>query len=646
MIRKYDSNINHMKKTMSFLLVFLTALFSIMPPALSQDSNDRPNILWITSEDNSPMLGCYGDQQATSPNLDQLAREGFRYTRAYANCPVCAPARNTIITGVYAASNGNEQMRSTYRKSDRVRTYAELLRRDGYYCTNNVKTDYNTPDIDPAAIWDESSNTAHYKNRPDGKPFFAIFNLTESHESSIFQRNPVTGQEIPVNMAPPKHNPARVVLPPYHPDIPEMRHDWALYYDKIEIMDRRVGELLRELDRLGEAENTIVFYYADHGGILARSKRYLYETGTRVPFIVRVPEKFKSLYPGKGPGSAVDRPVSFVDLAPTLLSIAGAEIPGYMQGDAFLGAATAEAPEYVHMTRGRMDERIDMSRAVRDREYRYIRNYMPFRIPLQHLAYLFTAPSAQAWEDLFRAGKTNALQSVPFQPKAVEELYDTENDPWEVNNLASDPAYAEVLQRLRDENRAWMAKIRDVGLIPETEYSSLAGDGSMYGYMRSEACPFEEILEAAEKATVPDNGDISAYMKSLKSNHPAIRYWGVTGLLIHLEESTMAIPALQKAARDPSSSVASLAAEALFRLDRKDLAVETYIRILTDPSCGMMDRNFALNSVDAIHVTDPALTGVVKRIYEDQNGQLSGWERFNNFDFLMAEYLLKQWGEI
>jgi hypothetical protein len=537
-------------------------------------------------------------------------------------------------------------MRSTYNKSDQVRTYAELLREAGYYCTNNVKTDYNAPNIDPAAIWDESSNQAHYKNRPDGTPFFAIFNLTESHESSIFQKNPFSGADIPVNMVPPKHNPERIQLPPYHPDIPEMRHDWATYYDKIEIMDSRVGDLLRELELLGEADRTIVFYYGDHGGVLARSKRYVYETGTRVPFIIRIPEKFRQLYPAGKPGVAVDRLVSFVDLAPTLLSMIGAEIPGYMQGDAFLGDQSTAPPEYVHMTRGRMDERIDMSRAVRDLEFRYIKNYMPFRIPLQHLAYLFTATSAQAWEDLFIAGKTNELQSVPFQPKPVEELYDTKNDPWEVNNLADDPAYAEVLQRMREENRRWMAEIRDVGLVPETAYPQLAGKGSMYDYMRSNDCPLEDMLAAAEAATMPGKGDISAYMKYLRSRHPAIRYWGATGLLIHLNESTMAVPALKKATGDKSSSVAILAAEALFRLGQTEQAVQTYIRILTDPTYEMMDRNFALNSVDAIRLTDPELTVAVKQLYEELKPTISGFARFNAFDFLMAESLLNQWGEV
>jgi hypothetical protein len=191
-----------------------------------------------------------------------------------------------------------------------------------------------------------------------------------------------------------------------------------------------------------------------------------------------------------------------------------------------------------------------------------------------------------------------------------------------------------------------MAGIRDVGLVPETEYPDLAGDASMYDYMRSKACPFDELLEAAEKATVADKGDVSAFMKYLESEHPAIRYWGATGLLIHLNEATMAIPALQKATKDESSSVATLAAEALFWLDQKDLAVQTYVRILTDPSYRMMDRNFALNSVDAIHLTDPELTTAVKQLYENLNEKVSGWERFNAFDFLMAETLLKQWGEL
>ena len=207
--------------TSKFTLLLAAMVFlpwGMFPPVHGQTQKDLPNILWITSEDNSPFLGCYGDQNASTPNLDQLAREGFRYTHAYANCPVCSPARNTIITGVYAASNGNEQMRSAYRTSELIQAYSALLMKEGYYCTNNVKTDYNTSSIDPAQVWDESSAEAHYKNRPEGKPFFAIFNLMESHESSIFPAGSMFGR--PSDRTVPKHNPAAMVLPPYHPDIP------------------------------------------------------------------------------------------------------------------------------------------------------------------------------------------------------------------------------------------------------------------------------------------------------------------------------------------------------------------------------------------------------------------------------------------
>lgn len=216
-----------------------------------------PNILWITSEDNSPFLGCYGDSFATTPNLDKLASEGFLYNRAYANAPVCAPSRNTIITGIYACSGGNEYMRSQYAKSDDIQFYPQFLHQKGYYCTNNPKEDYNIVPEQTKGIWDESGKNAHYKNRKPGQPFFAVFNSMLSHESSLHK-------SIPTEQL--RHDPQKVKLPPYHPDTPEIRHDWAQYYDKIEDMDAWVGSILKELEESGEAENTIVFYYGDHGG--------------------------------------------------------------------------------------------------------------------------------------------------------------------------------------------------------------------------------------------------------------------------------------------------------------------------------------------------------------------------------------------
>lgn len=607
--------------------------------AQTGQSAEKPNILWIVSEDNSTYyMNCYGNAYATTPNIDRLAQEGFLYTHAYCNSPVCAPARNAILTGAYAASNGNEHMRSNYATSAEVGTYAQYMREVGYYCTNNAKTDYNSATIDPKMIWDESSAKASYKNRPAGKPFFAVFNLMTSHESSIHQSIP------PEKL---RHDPGQVILAPYHPDTKEMRHDYAQYFDRIEDMDAQVGQLLKELDESGLADNTIVFYYGDNGGILARSKRYVYESGTHVPFVVRIPEKYKNLWPASSPGEKVNRIITFVDLAPTMLSIAGHAIPSYMQGHIFLGDRKSPDPAYAFMTRGRMDERYDLSRAVRDNKYRYIRNFMPFRIYGQHLDYLFNAPSAQSWERAWRAGTCNTLQTAFWQTKPVEELYDIEKDPWEIRNLAADPAYKEVLEGMRKELTHWMVEIRDVGLIPETEYDRFAGNSSMYDYMRSESCPLEMLIQASGWAILGKPADLKPGIAYLRNSHSAVRYWGVTGLLIRKEYAREAIPELEKMGSDPSAAVRTLAAEALHGLGEKEVAWKMYTDMLNDTvTFDMTDRNFALNSVDAINDRGSVIEAAVRKLYEDRKSKLKGFSRYNEYDALMAEWLLKKWGLI
>ena len=567
----------------------LIVLFAFMATGFTKKDPGPPNILWITSEDNSPLLGCYGDEFATTPFLDQLASEGFRYTNAYANAPVCAPARNTIITGVHACSNGNEQMRSTYLKSETVRFYTEFLLNKGYYCTNNSKTDYNTSPTDINTMWDESGRKAHYKNRARKQAFFAIFNLTVSHESSIHKSIP--NEQL-------RHKPEAVSLPPYHPDTPEMRHDWAQYYDKVEDMDTQVGALLKELEEEGLDDNTIVFYYGDHGGVLGRSKRYLYETGTHVPMIIRIPEKYKDLYPASGPGDAVERMVSFVDLAPTLLSLIETEAPDYMQGDAFLGKYQQEEPEYVYMFRDRMDERYDMTRSIVDRQYRYIRNYNSNRIWLQHLDYLWRAPSMQSWEKAYLAGECNEVQARFWNTKPVEELYDTENDPWEVNNLADDPVYADRLSKMRLACLDKAKSIRDAGFIPETDRNIRAGDTPIYDYMRSELLPYDEILGAAFIASLKRPENLDKLKAMLNNDDSAVRYWGIQGLLMLGEGAQGALPDIEKAAFDDSWNVSVLAGEILYRMGKKEEAIEAYKRVL---DCDyVFIRTLALGSIENI----------------------------------------------
>jgi arylsulfatase A-like enzyme len=608
-------------KIISALCLPVLFSFTEKPP------EDLPNILWITSEDNSPFLGCYGDSFATTPNLDKLATEGIRYTHAYANAPVCAPARNTIITGVYASAGGNEHMRSTYRKSDVIRYYPEFLREKGYYCTNNYKQDYNIEIEQTKGIWNETGRNAHYKNREEGQPFFAIFNSTLSHESSIHTWK--SDEKL-------RHRPEDVVLPPYHPDTKEMCHDWAHYYDNVEDMDAWVGSILKELEKSGEAGNTIVFYYSDHGGILGRSKRFLFESGTHVPFIIRIPDKYKYLLEGKKPGTTDKRLISFVDLAPTLLSITGTPIPEYMQGNAFLGKQKTKDPEYAYMFRGRMDERYDMSRSVRNHKFRYSINYMPFRKYGQPLNYLWLAPSMRSWEQAFLDGKCNDIQSAFFMKKPVEELYLTEEDPWEVNNLVDDPRYQDVLKEMRSAYQEWIRDIKDAGFIPEPIRYELYQNSSTYDVVREPDFPLEEIFDAAELSTSMDAGNIPALTELLKHENPIIRYWGATGLLTLGEKAKPAKEALINALDDNSGSIALLASESLYKLGETKYIHSTLLDILDDDNYYL--KCFAMNSIDCLNLDDKELKAKVQDLssgIEDNPGR---------YDNRMVIRLKDKWG--
>lgn len=613
----------------SFPLLILICSFTFSG-CIEQEPDELPNILWLTSEDNSPLLGCYGDSFADTPNLDRLASQGFLYTHAYANAPVCAPARNTIITGIYACSGGNQHMRSTYNKSEKVKTYPEFLREAGYYCTNNVKTDYNTASIEPAKIWDECSRTAHYKNRPAGKPFFAVFNTTISHESSIHDSIP--DEQL-------RHSPDEVPVPPHHPATPAMKHDWAQYYDKVEDMDAKIGEWLRELEEAGLADNTIVFYYGDHGGVVARSKRFVYETGTRVPFIVRIPEKYKHLFPSDKPGDKIDRLISFVDLAPTLLSIAGIPVPAFMQGNAFLGNQKTPDPEYAFMFRGRMDERYDMCRAVRDHKFRYIRNYMPYRIYGQHLDYLWRAPSVRSWEQAFIKGECNETQSLFWKTKPVEELYDTENDPWEINNLAGNPEYKDVLTRMRQAGLAWSRRIKDAGFVPEAGLSDRAGDMPVYDYMRSGKIDPDRIINAADIATSGKSENLETLKTFLQDDESAIRYWGATGMLILGEKAVPAKEELVEALDDESSNVVTVAAEVLYNLGEKELALEALASVLKYPN--EFARCHALNAIDCIEENSPFIVEAVINMVKESPEIVR-----TSYDLRAARWLFQKWGLI
>jgi arylsulfatase A-like enzyme len=439
---------------------------------VAADPPDRPNILWITSEDNGPHLGCYGDTYATTPNLDALAAQGLRYTHAWSNAPVSAPARTTLITGMYATSLGAQHMRSRAVLPKFVRPFTAYLREAGYYCSNNSKQDYNF--ATPEGTWDDSSRQAHWRQRSEDQPFFAVFNFTGTHESRVWPRG--DGATV--------HDPDDAPVPPYHPDVLAVRRDWAQYYDNLTALDERVGRILAELEADGLADDTIVFYFSDHGPGLPRSKRWLYQSGLHVPLIMHFPEKYQHLAP-REPGEPCDRLVGFVDFGPTVLSLAGIEPPSHTQGRAFLGSHEAPPKEYLFGFRDRMDARHDFSRCIFDGRFKYIRNYLPHLPQGQYLEYQFRSPTMQAWQAAYDAGTLNEVQAAFFERKPAEELYDVLADPHEISNLVGVEEYEEDLSRLRDRLFVGQEWMHDTGFVPESMLRRWRGDLSELSACRS-----------------------------------------------------------------------------------------------------------------------------------------------------------------
>jgi arylsulfatase A-like enzyme len=578
-------------RTFRGIAVFMLALwFYPIAPAVAEDKT-RPNILWLSSEDHGPHMGCYGDKFATTPNVDALAKRGVTYLHAWSNAPVCAPARSTLISGMYPPSTGAEHMRSMVAYPAGKQMFPQILRKAGYYCTNNVKEDYNL--AQPGEVWNDSSRQAHWKKRAAGQPFFAVFNSTKSHESQI-RRRPHKAV----------HDPAQVRVPAYHPDTPEVRKDWAQYYDVVAEADADAGARLKELDEAGLADDTIVFYFADHGSGMPRNKRWLYNSGLQVPLVVYVPEKFKNLRTADYvPGGKSDRLVSFVDFAPTVLSLAGIKPPDWMQGFAFLGPHAAPPQPYVYGFRGRMDERIDMQRSATDGRYVYIRNYLPHKIYGQYLAYMWETPTTRAWQDLHLAGKLNDAQDAFWRVKPPEELYDLASDPDEVHNLAGAADRQAILLKLRAAQQDLARRIRDVGFLPEGDMHARSRGSTPYDMGHDDTkYPFERVFATAELASSNPSDAAEALVKAFEDDDSAVRYWAALGLLMGGKEAvTAGHGTLVSSLADPSPYVRIAAAEALGRYgDAADLPLA--LKVLADHADWSKNDVFvavtALNALD------------------------------------------------
>ncbi len=628
-----------MKNLIAIVVSLLSVTFS-MGSVHATDSaadtqpapSERPNILWLSCEDIGPQLGCYGVATVKTPTIDALASRSLTYDNAWSNYPVCAPARTTIITGMYATALGAGNMRCNALKHDSVKLLPELMREAGYYCTNATKNDYNffAPGepkagfAQPGNPWDQCDRKAHWKNGPDGKPFFAVFNNTKTHESKIRKRPHE-----------PQIDPASVSLSPYWPDTPEVRTDWAQYLDNIQTMDNWLARHLADLEKAGLADDTVVVFFGDHGAGMPRHKRYAGDSGMRVPMIVHVPEKWKSKWPsGYKPGARTSTPMGFVDLAPSMLHLAGVEIPKRMQGQSIFAPEFADNAYNIGF-RNRMDERNDVSRSITDGKHVYIRNYMPELPHGQFIDYQQQTPTTSVWLKMFHAGKLNAIQSAFWKPRAMEELYDLQADPHETNNLADDPSLAASKAKLAAALDAKIDTIGDLDLVPESD---------LFQFEQKTGKPRTDY-KLAEGFSL---GQIHAVAKSTAANpthlndpQAAVRYWTLQRMLSQPKATRMqSMEQIHSMFTDDSLSVQVKAAEVTLSCEQH--VSDAITLLLHHANCNNSDYYLAGNCLDCLdrysaHLTEAHLKAIVSLPAADKRVKRGG----DNLEKLLKRFKLE-----
>ena len=556
-----------MYKKMQLLILLITV---VLISCDNRTANLQPNILWITCEDLSPILGCYGDRVANTPNIDLFAQNAVRFTNAYASAPICTPARSSLITGVYASSMGTHHLRGVVPKSDKIKCFTEFLRERGYYCTNNVKEDYNF--ITPEEAWDESSDSAHWRNRKPEQPFFSVFNFMVTHQSQtrygIEKLNEINSTLDEKD----RINPDDVEIPPYYPDTPIVRNNIASLYTQVHIMDKKFQEIINQLEEDGLRENTIIFFYSDHGTGLPRGKGYLHDTGIKVPLIIEFPEKYKHYSPAKA-GAFSDELVNFIDFPPTVLSLTGIDPPKYMQGNPFLGQYRKNSNDYVISIRDRRDEVLMFSRSIRTDKYHYIRNFLPHRPRMQRNFYSEITPIRQELRRLDNLGLLQSNEDWLMEDSVpVDELYDTETDPHELNNLAQEAEHLEIMELLKRNLFSWMVETKDLGLVPEYEMIEKSKDGAPYDTFSGNFDP-KPILDLVDKIG-RGKQHIDSFNFALQSSNPVYRYWGATGLAALGQNAVESKELLQSTLNDPVPYVRFAASEAICNIGYPRQGVE------------------------------------------------------------------------
>ncbi|MEM6344486.1 MAG: sulfatase-like hydrolase/transferase [Bacteroidota bacterium] len=633
-----------MKTLPFFFLIFLSGAFFESCTKADDKVDPSPNIIWLVAEDISPALGCYGDQYARTPNIDRLAAAGVVYDFALTTAPICAPSRSCLISGLYASSLGTQHLRCEIPFPEQLKTLPELMQAQGYFTSNRDKTDYN---FDPDGLWEYWSSTlTPWKHREDNRPFFSFINIGPSHEGSVnnLEKYRDFVRDLPTEDL---HDPTKVKFPPYYPDSPKTRETWAHYYDILQVLDQNVGLVLDSLSLDGLMDETIIFFMADHGFGMPRYKRWLNKTGMHVPLIVYMPPNYQHLMDGFEAGGHKTEMVSFIDMVPTTLNLAGAKLPDWLEGEPILGSNASPQRNFSFGARDRADDMYEMSRSVTDGRYLYVRHYMP-HLPYIQSGVIFSdkKQSFRELRKLYQAGKTNVEQAKLWNPKPIEELYDLQNDPQELNNLAEQLEMKSIKGKLVRELHQWMIKTKDLGLLPEAEYMLRSQGSTPFEYARSSGnYQIESILAAAEMVGTSGEG---ALLKNLNAEDSGLRYWGVIGLMQLNEISPEGRARLDGLLNDTSPSVQIAAAEALCRFGNSDKAVAVLGELVQSDQPWLALQ--AARSIQLIGEDARPLIPIMREVLQSLLGEPGKRLKYKDFNFAAftswaLEWALQEMGE-
>lgn len=569
----------------SRFLIFLSLLFFKNHVVYAQKDN-KPNILWLVIEDTSPQyIGCYGNSAVNTPNIDGLASNGVRFNNAYSTGTVSSPSRSTIITGVKTYKTGTGNHRSSFPVPDFIKGFPYYLKQAGYYTSNNSKTDYNTSDAKRiiADAWNESSDKAGWWNRKPGQPFFSVFNFGDSHQSKTMTNPYDMYKEQVLDLLPDSLEVGDndFQMPPFYKDTPEMRKQLARVYNGVSLADYKIGQILNRIEKEGLMDSTIIFFYADHGEGMPRGKSNGIGQGYKVPFVVWFPDSYKHLSPWGTEGMVTDEHIDFSDLAPTILSLAGVDIPAYFDGRAFLGGRREEAKEYLFISNDRCENSFNLDRTVIKNNLLYTRHFTPYSPQLRWIHYFIYGEISQLIVNDYNNGKLSEQEMIVMESRKAEYLYDLSADPWEMHDVSDEPAYQEELDKMRRALEKNIIDSKDILFNTEYELKKLGGGITPYEYRLLPEYDLSGIWEAAKYAGFRDAKSKNEQIRLLNSPNKVARLWAAIGLKSQSSFDQIEIAQISQHLPDQYPPVQIFLASTLYDMNKSPEAREVLEKYLS-----------------------------------------------------------------